>query len=46
MGAAGRDVWIFTVTGPGEATVGMEYSQPWEGGEQREWSYTFTVIVQ
>jgi hypothetical protein len=30
----------------GTAQVSMEYSRPWEGGEQGEWTLGLTVIVE
>ena len=30
--ADGTEVWTFTVDLMGDATISMEYSQPWEGG--------------
>ena len=46
VGAAGIEVWTFETVEKGETEVRMEYSRPWEGGEQAEWTYTFTVTVE
>ena len=45
-GAAGKEVWTFEAVKQGTTEVRMEYSRPWEGGEQAEWTYTFTVTVE
>jgi len=46
VGAAGEEVWTFEAVKQGTTEVRMEYSRPWEGGEQAEWTYTFTVTVE
>lgn len=46
VGAAGKDVWTFKPLEKGTATVSMEYSRPWEGGEKGAWTYTMTVNVK
>jgi inhibitor of cysteine peptidase len=46
MGAAGDEVWTFKALKKGVATVTLEYSRPWEGGEKGEWTYTLTVTVK
>jgi inhibitor of cysteine peptidase len=45
-GAAGQEEWKFTALKKGTATVSMEYSRPWEGGEKGEWTYTLAVTVK
>jgi len=45
-GAAGREVWTFEAIEKGTTEVRMEYSRPWEGGEQAEWTYTMIVTVE
>ena len=45
-GTAGVEVWTFQAIGSGKAEVHMAYSQPWEGGEKEEWTYTMTVTVR
>ena len=44
-GAAGKQEWTLKALKRGTATVVLEYSRPWEGGEKREWSLTATVVV-
>ena len=46
VGAASKEVWTFQAVERGTAEVRMEYSRPWEGGEQKEWTYIFTVTVE
>jgi len=46
VGAAGKDVWTFKAVETGTTEVRMEYSRPWEGGEQAEWTYTMAVTVE
>jgi len=46
LGAAGKEVWTFEAIAKGRTEVHMEYSQPWEGGEQGEWTYMFIVTVE
>ncbi len=45
-GAAGIEVWTFEAVEKGTTEVQMEYSQPWEGGLNAEWTYTVTVTVE
>ena len=45
VGAAGQEIWKFEALKRGTATVSMEYSRPWEGGEKGEWTYELTVTV-
>ena len=45
-GAAGIEVWTFEAVEIGTTEVRMEYSQPWEGGLKKEWTYTITVTVE
>ena len=44
-GAAGREEWSLKALRKGTSTVLLEYSRPWEGGEEGEWSLTATVVV-
>lgn len=46
VGAAGTEVWVFRTRQKGSATINMEYSRPWEGGEKGEWTLILTVIVK
>jgi len=43
VGAAGTEVWVFRVRQKGTATINMEYSRPWEGGEKGEWTFNLTL---
>ena len=45
VGAAGQEVWTFEATEKGTTEIRMEYTRPWEGGEQEQWTYTFTATV-
>lgn len=45
-GAAGKEVWTFKVLRPGESTISMEYSQPWEGGTKATWTFTLDVVTK
>jgi len=46
VGASGIEVWTFEGTAKGTTVVLMEYSQPWEGGIKKEWSYRMAITVQ
>ena len=46
LGAAGEEVWTLKALKKGEATVSMEYSRPWEGGEKGTWTFNLTVVVK
>lgn len=45
-GTPGQEVWKFEALKQGTATIYMEYSRPWEGGEKAEWTYTLAVTVK
>ena len=45
-GAAGQEVWVFRALEEGTSTVDMEYSRPWQGGEQAVWTFELTVTVE
>ena len=45
-GAPGTEVWTFEGTEKGTAVISMEYSQPWEGGTKKEWTYQMTIKVE
>jgi len=45
-GAVGTEVWSFEGTEKGTAVVTMEYSQPWDGGMKKEWTYKMTITVE
>ncbi len=44
-GTPGQEVWTFRALEEGVATLSMEYSQPWEGGEKAEWTFELAVTV-
>ncbi len=45
-GSAGTSVWTFRALKAGNATIEMEYSRPWEGGEKRQWTCELSVTVK
>lgn len=45
-GAAGTEKFNFRGLKQGTATVSLEYSRPWEGGEKAEWTCILTIIVK
>ncbi|MBA7525851.1 hypothetical protein ES705_18009 [subsurface metagenome] len=45
-GAAGKEVWTFRALKEGSTEVSMEYSRPWEGGKEVEWTFRLIVIVK
>ena len=46
VGAPGKEVWTFEALEKGTCSVSMEYSRPWEGGEEGAWTFALTVIVK
>lgn len=46
VGAAGTEKFVFAGVNPGTATVSLEYSRDWEGGEKAEWTCTLTITVK
>jgi len=46
VGASGKDVWTFQALKKGTTEVSMEYSRPWEGGENGAWTFVLTVAVK
>jgi inhibitor of cysteine peptidase len=46
MGAPGQEVWTFKALKKGTATISMEYSRTWEGGEKAEWTFVLAVTVR
>jgi inhibitor of cysteine peptidase len=46
MGAPGKEVWTFKALKKGTTVIAMQYSRPWEGGEQAEWTFNLTVTVK
>jgi len=45
-GTPGEEVWTFKALKEGSSTISVEYSQPWEGGEEGEWTFVLTVVVE
>ncbi len=45
-GAVGKEVWTFKALKEGSTEVFMEYSQPWEGGKEAEWTFRLSVVVK
>ena len=45
-GAAGKETWTFEAIEKGNTIINMEYSQPWDGGTKKEWTYTINVVVK
>jgi len=45
-GAGGTEIWSFKALKTGEATISMEYNQPWEGGEKATWTFNLTIVVE
>jgi len=45
-GTPGKEIWTFQALKKGDSTVSMEYSQPWEGGEEATWTFNLTVTVE
>ena len=46
VGVAGKETWIFRAVKKGKTTAFMEYSQPWEGGIKKEWTFTLQATVR
>ena len=45
-GTPGQEVWTFKALKKGSSTIYLEYSRPWESGEQGEWTCTVNVVVK
>jgi inhibitor of cysteine peptidase len=45
-GASGNTAWTFKALKAGQATITMDYSRPWEGGEKGVKTYTLSVTVK
>ena len=43
VGAGGVEEWTFETLKPGDATISMAYSRPWEGGEKGVETFNVTV---
>ncbi|HEY93705.1 MAG TPA: DUF3221 domain-containing protein [Dehalococcoidia bacterium] len=46
VGVSEKEVWSFNSGSSGTTTLIFEYSRPWEGGEQDEWTVGLTVVVK
>ena len=45
LGAAGHEVWTFGTLAAGTTNVSIEYSRPWQGGEETTWTFELSVTV-
>lgn len=45
-GAPGKENWTFEGVSKGTSEIVMEYSQPWDGGIKKEWTYNITIEVE
>ena len=43
VGAGGVEVWTFETLAAGDATIHLDYSRPWEGGEKGVDTFTVTL---
>ena len=46
VGASGQEKYVFHGISSGVATVKLEYSQPWDGGEKAVRTVTLTITVK
>ncbi|MHC4182949.1 MAG: protease inhibitor I42 family protein [Planctomycetota bacterium] len=46
VGWGAKEVWVFDSTKSGVTTLSFEYSRPWEGGENAEWTFNLVVSVK
>lgn len=46
VGAGGEEVWTFKALKPGNSSLSMEYSQPWDGGTKAGQTFNLTVVVK
>jgi len=44
--ATGEEIWTFKALKEGYTEVFMEYSRPWEGGKEVEWTFRLFVVVK
>ena len=44
VGSAGSERFTFRITSAGTTTIGLAYSQPWDGGTKQAWTVRLTVI--
>jgi len=45
-GTPGQEVWAFEALKQGSSDIYLEYGQPWDGGEEEEWTCTVNVVVR
>jgi len=46
-GTPGKEVWTFRALKEGTSTISMEYTHPWEGGEEEPMlTFVLTVVVK
>jgi predicted secreted protein len=45
-GTPGQEVWVFRALEEGTSTIYMEYSRPWQGGEEAIWTFELTVTIE
>ena len=45
-GAPGVEKWTFEGISEGKSDILMEYSQPWSGGEKKQWTYQISITVR
>ena len=46
-GTPGQEVWTFKALKEGKSTISMEYTHPWEGGEEEPMlTFVLTVVVK
>lgn len=46
VGAGGKEFWNFKALKKGNATVSMEYNQPWTGGQKGVRKFSLMVVVE
>lgn len=46
LGASGKEIWTFEGLKKGTASISMDYSRPWEGGEKAEWTFVATITIE
>ena len=45
-GTPGDQVWVFKARSPGQCTISLDYSQPWDGGEKSTWTFVVNVNIE
>jgi predicted secreted protein len=46
VGAAGKETFTFMAKVAGSATIKLNYSRPWEGGEKNTYTLTINVTIK